>query len=322
MKQVLMARGARTLARVCAQVKPGEKVLVVTEPEMVPIAEAVAAAAHAEGGEVVTMVCEPRRAHGQEPPVAAAAAMRASDVIFTPVRTSITHTRAVKEAVAAGARAVVLTAFTEEMLMEGGIEADFAAIAPTCRAVAEAFTRGTAVRVTAPGGTDLALDITARRGNALTCIVGAGEFSPVPDVEANVCPVEGSATGVIVADASIPYLGIGVLREPVRLTVERGMVVKVEGGEQAERLRVNWESYRDPTVYNVAELGLGLNPKGRMCGIMLEDEAVLGAAHIGIGTSITLGGTVKAPCHYDVLFWKPTIAVDGQVIVREGQVSL
>jgi 2,5-dihydroxypyridine 5,6-dioxygenase len=27
----------------------------------------------------------------------------------------------------------------------------------------------------------------------------------------------------------------------------------------------------------------------------------LGNAHIGVGTNITLGGTVKAPCHYDLL---------------------
>ena len=35
-------------------------------------------------------------------------------------------------------------------------------------------------------------------------MVEKGEFSTIPTVEANVSPVEGTANGVIVADASIP----------------------------------------------------------------------------------------------------------------------
>jgi hypothetical protein len=49
MKRVLMAREARTLARGRAQGKPGEKVRGATEPEMVGLGEALAAAAHTVG---------------------------------------------------------------------------------------------------------------------------------------------------------------------------------------------------------------------------------------------------------------------------------
>ena len=78
----------------------------------------------------------------------------------------------------------------------------------------------------------------------------------------------------------------------------------------------------DPNVYNIAELGIGLNPACRFCGFMLEDEGVHGTAHIGIGTSITLGGTVKAACHYDLIMTKPTVTADGVVVIREGEVCL
>ena len=72
-------------------------------------------------------------------------------------------------------------------------------------------------------------------------------------------------------------------------------------------------------VYNIAEVGLGLNPYSRLTGCMLDDEGVLKTLHIGIGTNITLGGNVKAACHYDLLMWNPTVSIDGVVVVEEGE---
>jgi leucyl aminopeptidase (aminopeptidase T) len=183
--------------------------------------------------------------------------------------------------------------------------------------MADTFAKGKSLHITSPGGTDLYVDITGRRGNALYCIVEPGEFSTVPTVEANVSPVEGSARGRIVADASVPYLGIGLLNEPVEATIEAGYITSIKGGKQAAALLRDLESHGDRNCFNVAEIGLGLNPKCRMIGVMLEDEGVVGSAHIGIGTSITLGGIIKAPTHYDLLMWNPTITVDG-VKVFEG----
>jgi leucyl aminopeptidase (aminopeptidase T) len=212
-----------------------------------------------------------------------------------------------------------MTAFTEDMMVHGGIEGDFAALKPTCLKLANCFERGRTAHLTTPSGTDLVMDIGGRPGNALCCIVGPGEFSPVPTVEANVSPVEGTSQGRIVVDASIPYLGIGLIEEPVRVDVEAGHIARIEGGRQARTLRGNLESHGDPNSFNIAELGVGLNPKCRMLGIMLEDEGVLGTAHIGIGTNITLGGNIKAPCHYDLLVWDPRIEVDGKLVI-EGEI--
>lgn len=54
-------------------------------------------------------------------------------------------------------------------------------------------------------------------------------------------------------------------------------------------LKADLAAKQDPNVYNIAEMGVGLNPQCRFMGFMLEDEGVYGSAHIGIGTSITLG---------------------------------
>ena len=56
--------------------------------------------------------------------------MKKADVVFTPVRYSITHTHAVKNAAAEGARLIVMTDFTEEMMIRGGLEANFEELKP------------------------------------------------------------------------------------------------------------------------------------------------------------------------------------------------
>jgi leucyl aminopeptidase (aminopeptidase T) len=264
---------------------------------------------------------KPREKAGQEPPVSIAEAMKEADVVFSPVSYSITHTHAVKNAAACGTRIIVMTDFNEDLMIGGGIEANFDELKPICKKVANALAGGKKLRLTTPGGTDLRMDI-GRRGNALYCVVEPGEFSTVPTVEANASPFEGTANGKIVVDASIPYLGIGLLREPIQVEVQNGFITKIEGGPQADVLIKDLESQKDQNVYNIAEIGLGLNPKCRMIGIMLEDEGVMGTAHIGIGTSLTLGGNIKTSCHYDLIMWKAKVEVDGNVIIEDEQVKI
>lgn len=319
MKDLLMIRGAATLLDVCAAVKPGESVLIVTDMLKYKIARVLASASIERGAETILTIMQPRIRAGQEPPKAVAETMKRADVIYLPVSRSITHTHAVKDAAAAGARLIAMTEFTEEMMIQGGLEADFPKLKPICLKVAGCFQKGKKARLTTPAGTDLLMDIGGRPGNAMYCIVEPGQFSPVPTVEANVSPIEGTAHGRIVVDASIPYLGIGVIEEPIVVDVEAGFITRIKGGKQARMLREDLENQGDPNSFNIAELGLGLNPQCRMLGIMLEDEGVMGTAHIGIGTNITLGGKIKAPCHYDLIVWNPRVEVDEKVII-DGKV--
>jgi len=289
---------------------------------MIEIADSVARELVVAGAEAVTCIMPRRERDGQEPPAPVAAAMREAQVIFSPVSISITHTRAMRAALEAGARAVLMTAYTDEILTSPGlIDTDFEAQAGVCHRLGDAFTQGDGVRLTSPRGTDLRFSIAGRRANVLTNIPDPGELAPVPDIEVNVVPVEGTAEGTLIADASVPYLGIGVLREPIVCEISDGFIIRMEGGEQAETLLRDLESHADRNCFNVAELGVGLNPNARLTGLMLDDEGVMGTIHIGIGTSHTLGGNVVAPTHYDLLMWDPTIEVDGKAI-QQGKAIL
>ncbi|WP_069758653.1 aminopeptidase [Streptomyces sp. LUP47B] len=319
MLEVLMMKGATKLVSVCAAVQPGEDALIVTDARQDPrIATVLAQAVVAAGAQPTVMVVSGGGTDSGEPSAAVAAAMRSSAVVFTPLTSSITHTRAGSEACADGTRIVNMTQWTAGMMVSGGIDADFVALEPTVRALAKVWDTGGSVQVTTAAGTDLQLDISGRLGSphAKTGIVRPGQFHPVPDIESPVSPV--TAEGRIVCDASIPYLGIGVLDQPVVLEVRDGNVVEIKGGRAADTVRAAWAAMDDPGVYNVAELGVGMNPECRLIGLMLEDEGVANTCHIGVGTSVNLGGTVKASCHYDFILRDPTITVDGRIVMDAG----
>jgi leucyl aminopeptidase (aminopeptidase T) len=317
-----MIKGAQKILSVCASVKSGEEVLIIADDTKVKISNALAAAALRIGAEPVITYLVTRERDGQEPPQAVAEAMKKAPVFLAPVSKSITHTQAVKEAVQAGARGIMLTQFRDDMLIHGGIEADFRSIAPVCEALARRFEEGRSLHLGTKSGTDMTMNIEGRPGNALTCIVKPGQFSPVPNIEANVSPVEESAEGTLIIDASIPYVGIGVLSEPIEIDVKSGFIKSIKGGEQARKLEDNLKGFNDPLVFNIAELGFGLNPYSRLTGCMLDDEGVLRTAHIGIGTNITLGGKIKASCHYDLLLWDTTVTIDGNVVICEGELQI
>ncbi|HEY4553776.1 MAG TPA: aminopeptidase [Bacillaceae bacterium] len=320
MKQILMGKGSKQIVEVCANVQKGENVLIVTEPKMMSIAESIGAAVQAVGAEPSIAVMVPRTSDSAEPPANIAAAMKESDVFISAVYTSITHTQAVVNAVKNGSRGIMLTQFNEDMLIDSGVHADFPKAAARCEAVAKALENASHIHLTTKHGTDLTMSATGRKSNAMTCMVKSGQFAPVPTVEANVSPLEGTANGTIVTNASIPYIGIGVLKESVVAKVKDGMIHSIEGGYEAKMLSDNLASKNDPNVYNIAEIGVGLNPECKFIGCMLEDEGVYGSVHIGIGSSITLGGTVKAACHYDLIMTDVTLVADGVTIIKDGEV--
>ena len=48
---------------------------------------------------------------------------------------------------------------------------------------------------------------------------------------------------------------------------------------------------------NLAELGIGTNEKAILTGNILEDEKILGTAHVAFGASAAIGGKVQVPVH-------------------------
>lgn len=317
-----MKRNADRIVEVCATIRPGEEVLIVTDFNLMTSARILAQAAFARGAKVTLTAMEPREIDGQEPTKSVAAAMNEAAVILTPVSVSLAHAKATLAALQNGGRVLSLTALSEALLASDAWQADFVSQRPVVQRVADIFKDANEVRVTSTLGTELTFSASGRTGNAHACLIDApGMFSAAPNIEASFSPVEGSANGTFIADGSIPYLGIGLLKEPVRFEIEDGRVTEVAGGEQADRIRTIWEEQGDPSVYNIAQVAVGLNPKiERVLGTLgcNHDEGAYGTLHIGIGTSASIGGSVRAPTHFDALMNGPTVTCDGAPLLRDG----
>ena len=250
-------------------------------------------------------------------------ALKAADVVFLPVTLAMAHTRAVREAIGEGARVLSMTAFTEGMMESGGLFTDFAARKPTCLALAQRLTKGSTLRVTNPAGTDLTMSLEGVTGNSHACLLDGPGFSAVPNIEANCSPTQESGEGVFVCDGSIPYYDVGVTREPVTFRISEGFVTSIEGGEQAHFLDELLTAQEDRWVYNLAQFAFGLNLDCTdFTGEMLNDEGVNGTVHIGVGTSANLGGPVSAKTHFDAICRDPTVWIDDEVVVRDGEVLI
>ncbi|MFB6113249.1 MAG: aminopeptidase [Halodesulfurarchaeum sp.] len=322
MRSVEEMRGARIVVEEVGSVDPGESVLVATDWRSTAVAERIAAAAVALDAQVTMTSMKPRVRDGSEPTKATAAAMKEVDVIFTPVSRGFSHSSATREALEAGARFVDMIRFTREQLVEGGLYADFKAIRPRVEDLAAQLSDATRARVRTPAGTDATFGLDGRRGNSHPCIADEpGAFTGAFNVEANTAPVEGTTEGTLVFDASIPHLDIGLLEEPVVMTVEDGSVVSVDGGRAADRIERTWSDLEDPAVTTIAQLAIGMNPECvEFDGTLQNDHGVSGSVHVGIGTSANLGGETKAPLHFDAMMADPTVTLDGTVVVEDGEI--
>jgi leucyl aminopeptidase (aminopeptidase T) len=241
--------------------------------------------------------------------------MAAADVVLAPTIQSLSHTEARKEASEAGVRIGTLPGVTEDMLTRL-MNIDLAEIRRRGWAVVAAINSGSEARITCRHGSDLRLALGGRQG-----IVDAGElgnrgaFGNLPCGEGFVAPLEGSAEGTLVVDGSIA--GIGLLDTPVSLTVREGHLTEATGSDGAALMELLAEHGEDGT--NVAELGIGTNEEAILTGNVLEDEKILGTAHVAFGASAAIGGTVQVPVHLDCVLLEPTVEIDGEEILSGGE---
>ena len=218
---------------------------------------------------------------------------------------------------------------------------DYPALQKTIAKVAEEMKNAAEVNVKTALGTDITFGIKGRKP-----MVDDGDFKTpgkggnLPCGEVFISPTLGTANGTIVFDGSITLERTLIIKESVKVTVQEGFVTEVYGGKEAGKLEAyirkaekkpfrmsrkgelakeKAEAYAK-NARNIGEFGIGLNPKARIVGKVLEDEKVLGTVHFAIGSNYDKDAL--ALIHSDGIVKNPTMAVDGNHIMKKGKLRI
>ncbi len=311
-----MEEGAHRVIGTCLAVKEGERVAVIADAGTRTVAEALFGAALGAKGEAILVLIPPPAQAGEEPPEPVEGLMADCNVVILATSQSMTHTAARRRANRAGARVASLPEVTEDMMSEGALTADYQEIQRTTRRLERMLRGARSVRLASPLGSDVTFDVTRRdwvTGDTGVCH-RSGEFTTLPAGEIFVAPVEGSADGRLVFDATFHVR----LDSPASVIVKEGHASKVTGAPEA----VAAMNRGGKDGRNFGKFGMGLNPKARITGRLLEEEKVLGAVHIVFGDNAAFGGAIRCGVRVDAILTQATVEVDGKTILERGALTV
>jgi leucyl aminopeptidase (aminopeptidase T) len=308
---------AQIALRDCMNLQNKESLLILTDDETIRIGQALFATGKGMAREAALMVIPVRKVNGEEPPPEIADLMTKYDVVVCPTQKSLTHTAARRNACKAGARVATMPGISEEVMIRT-LKADYHAIAKRTDKLTEILDQAQEAHITTKKGTDIKIPISGIKAISSTGLVTKpGTFGNLPSGESYLMPEEGKTQGVFIVDGS--FAGIGkIVEQPIRVTVDDGFAVAIEGGQEARRL----DEMLKPLgrkAYNVAELGIGTNDQAIVTGKILEDEKVMGTVHIALGNNLSMGGTCDVVIHLDGVILEPTVTVDGRILMEEGK---
>jgi leucyl aminopeptidase (aminopeptidase T) len=181
---------------------------------------------------------------------------------------------------------------------------DYDQLARRCALIKAALDRAVSLRVSAPGGTDAYFGLGGR-----LAFSDDGDFSRggtggnLPAGETFISPENGTARGQIVFDGSISlHRGDIVIREPIRCTLEGGFVREISGGEEARALR--------HTVETAEQNALDMEKAGTLSpgqgAVYARNARTIGEIGIGLNPAARITGSMledeKAfrTCHFAI----------------------
>jgi leucyl aminopeptidase (aminopeptidase T) len=204
---------------------------------------------------------------------------------------------------------------------KGGATADYHEILKAGKRLLSVWERGKEIYLTSSKGTDLKAQI----GGAPPFIEAGfatqpGQTAAFSDGEVSQGPIQGTAEGIVIVDGPIAHIGLPA--NPIRLEVEKGRVVKIEGDERGVRELCDIvENVKDAD--NFAEIGIGLNPNCLQNGKFEEEKKRLGNVHIAMGRNTGgYGGTIASMVHLDMVIYDATVKTDRDILLQDGKLCV
>jgi hypothetical protein len=128
-----------------------------------------------------------------------------------------------------------------------------------------------------------------------------GQFINFPSGEACKVPYEAAPDEITMYGKSTTegVWPVHLKGEPMRWNVKNNRIADIIGsGPHAEEMRQFFKE--NDTRRNLAELGIGCNPKAVITGNVLEDEKA--GLHLAYGMSTHLGGKIRSDIHNDLCY--------------------
>lgn len=185
--------------------------------------------------------------------------------------------------------------------------------------------------VTSPQGTSLVVNVEARSAFGLW---GAAD-QPGKWDHWSVAVVVGGANrartnGTLVLDTGDIILGMQrYVSSPVTITIEAGVITRIDGGTDAALLRQWFEGWGDPRAYHISHVGWGCDPRadwGRMArkepGGIGDAESFAGVFQIAFGRDTSWyigGGSNNVAAHMDFNCLNHSITLDNRRITEIGR---
>ncbi|HEX2946171.1 MAG TPA: hypothetical protein VHT96_09490 [Clostridia bacterium] len=318
-------KAARKLIREIMLVKPDETVLITcdtTSDERV--VQATAGAAMEAGAYPIVMQfpASLEQAIMIEPKPPVLEAIKAADV-WIEFDYQLFYTRGWKKAMDAGTRQLTAAAMDVDMLINVIGRYDHSKIVALGNRICELTNASKKMRITSPGGTNLTCLCEGRKCLQSGTVADKNGISVMLGGQTSMCPIEDTIEGTLVFDGGLfPPQEIGVMKNKVVLTIEKGVVTKIEGeGREAYMFRKWMKKWNDEKMYWVAHISCGFNPGvPEPTGRIEEDERIFGCVEVGIGTQGEgLGGkSWVAANHTDGIVLNPSIYLDDVAIEENG----
>ncbi len=322
---VALKRSAKMIIETLLAVRPGEQVAIVCDPRSeMQMVQALAWEAEAAGAEctILTMPVRARERSNELTRIIERGLEGADCLIgLTGASGAPTYSGAVKRLFRKKSLRAISMVFRDmRHFTEGGALADYRTLLKEGQRLRRIWAGGGTMRVQTPAGTDIQAPV-AHDDVIVECgfATEPGQEAAFSDGEVSSRPLEGKAEGVVVADGPICHLGMP--DEPIRLTVERGRVRKVEG-ESRQALELRRIVTTIDNADNIAEFGIGLNPCSLRNGDFEEEKKARGLVHIALGDNQFYGGSIQSAVHMDMVVYAPTVTLDGRTLVEAGNLRL
>lgn len=261
------------------------------------------------------------RNHAQEPKSSYLVQAVNYNIVISLIKFSIAHTEFRKKLTKKHIKFLSLPYYSKSVLKDKSLNVDFKKQTFRAKSLSKILSKCSNISVYTKKGTNFFYSKKSKTVNVCPgwCYKKNIIASP-PDIEVNIPLIGYKSYGRLVVDGSITCDEFGKLNDPISINIEDGKISSITG-KNSNKLKNIFKKHKINRVMP-AELGIGLNPKAKICGNMLIDEGSEGSIHIGFGSNSTIGGDKKIPFHLDHVIRRPTLYCDNMIVIKDGKIKI